>query len=139
MPDGSGTNQFAPWYVMLIPDASDLETCQALAREVASVTGGVPESYLHVTIPYLTGEADPEVVIGVLGSLAVPDVVVRAGGLLSFRDTPHPLFGNTLSLRVAKDTPLHEWYSTVVDAVRPHGLLPVWSWEESRPHVRVVR
>lgn len=126
------------WYAMLALDEPLPEAYVAFGTAIAVATGGTLFPHPHVTVAYLEGVADVGEVARSLQRLWGPGMNLRAEGLFSFWDHPHPLFGYTLSVRVAPDDDLYRWHVSIVDAARQVGLVPLFSWEEQHLHLRVV-
>jgi hypothetical protein len=105
------------WYAMLFADERGSgETLRALA----GLTGGEPAPDPHVTIAYLTVPTISTGQLARLRTLVGPAVPIRADAPFSFREDTHPLFGYTLSLRVAP-SPALDWWRTAVRAILDPG------------------
>lgn len=124
---------------MLFPSARTPRRYAQLARRWGDAVGGVVNPDPHVTIAYLVGEAEPSSVVAAVRSLPAAAVVVAAAGVLSYSQTPHPLFGYSASLRVRKTPELNALHAAVVAAVRPLGLASLYVWDEVDPHLQVLR
>jgi 2'-5' RNA ligase len=127
------------WYVMLFPSAEEQRAILDRLRQLADAIGGTPNPAPHVTVGYFHGEAANETVTAAFRAIEGPAVTIRASGLFSWSNAPHPLFGYTLSLRVHRTPALQTWQRTVRTALADTGLEPVFTREEQRPHMNVLR
>jgi 2'-5' RNA ligase len=127
------------WYVMLFPAARTPRRYARLGQRWADEVGGVVNPDPHVTVAYLVGMAEPAAVASALGALSVPAVTVEAAGVISYSQTPHPLFGYSASLRVLKTPDLGALHQAVLGAVRGLGLESLYAWEKVDPHIQVLR
>jgi hypothetical protein len=127
------------WYVMLFPADAVSARITRLARQLAEHTGGTPNPTPHVTAGYFTGVAALDVVMACVRPLTGPAICIRASGLFSWSEQPHPLFGYTLSLRVRRDGSMEAWQCAVRHALCPTGLTPIFTWEQQQPHMQMVR
>jgi hypothetical protein len=127
------------WYVMLFPSPDETRTLVAALRPLATATGGEPTPTPHVTVGYFRGAAAPEAVVARARALTGPPVRVRAAGLFSWSEQPHPQFGYALSLRVRRDAALRGWQQAARAALAPAGLVPLFGRAALRPHMHVLR
>ena len=127
------------WYVMLFPAPEEVPTLLTTLRPLAARTGGTLNTNLHVTVGYFQGAADPATVVEQLQPLDSPIVAVHASGLFSFSESPNPLLGWTLSLRVRREGGVQGWQRLVRDALQPLPLASVFSWEQQQPHMNVLQ
>lgn len=124
------------WYAMLFPDERGPDTClRALARR----TGGEPAPEPHVTIAYLTVPTITAGQLTRLRALAGPAVPIRADTPFGFREEADPVFGHTLSLRVAPHPAFDWWRAAVRAAIDPRGSMPEPGGLAFVPHLTAVR
>jgi 2'-5' RNA ligase len=124
---------------MLLPDARGRASYHELAGRISAVTGGVPDAEPHVTVAYFQGYADKAHTARRLGQLWVPSQIIRARGLFSFGDEPHPLFGYTLLMRVVKDESLRRLHDRIRRAVGQRGLVLARPWDDVDVHLRLLQ
>jgi hypothetical protein len=124
---------------MLCPSPEAREEIVARLRPLAALLGGEVAPDPHITIGYFAGVATPEQVIVPLRALSGPPPILHAAELFNFSTASHPVFGHPLSLRVARSEQLRSWYESVCAALRPIALQPLYTWEESRPHLQVLQ
>lgn len=122
------------WFAMLFPAARGPNAC---LRELARITGGEPAPDPHVTIAYLTVPTLTAGQLAQLRTLTGPAVPIHADAPFSFREVAHPLFGYTLSLRVAPHPDLDRWRAAVRAILDPDGASP--DPAPFSPHLQAVR
>jgi hypothetical protein len=127
------------WYVMLFPSGEETARLGGRLRDLAGLLGGTPAPEPHVTLGYFQGQAEPAAVVERLRLLDGPAIVIRAAGLFSWTEVPHPLFGYTMSVRVERDAAVQRWQRAVLAALQPLPLRPTIAWEASNPHIQVLR
>ncbi len=127
------------WYVMLFPSVEETARIVARFQHLAERVGGSVNPRPHVTVGYFLGAASPDLVVESVRSLTGPPARIHAAGLFSWSDQPHPLFGYTLSLRVRRTRAVQTWQRAARTALSGSGLTPVFTWEEQRPHMNVLR
>jgi 2'-5' RNA ligase len=121
---------------MLFPDEHGPDTC---LREMARIPSGEPVTKPHVTVAYLTVPTITGRQLAQLGALAGPAVPIRAAAPFGFREDADPVFGHTLSLRIAPH-PAFEWWRRAVRAtIDPHGAMPEPGNLAFVPHRTAVR
>lgn len=125
---------------MLFPD--QMKTAEIVNRlsPISAITGGVINPAPHVTIGYFQGEAENSQVIACLQHLDLPQVTIRARGLISFtEEEANPLFGFTVAVQVEPSAEIHRWQTAIYDALQPTGLVPVRPLEEIKLHINILR
>src|SRR5579859_4579193 len=127
------------WYVLAEPGEPVPDDYTSLAATWAAAVGGRPNPVPHVTLAYFEGDADGQDLAGCFRGLKGPELRIRAHDMMSFRGVLHPIFGYSLSMQVEKDQAMAAWYRAIVAAFAPMPLRPIRSWEESRPHLQVLR
>jgi hypothetical protein len=137
--ESDAASESSRWYVMLFPSAAETATIAAMFQRLATRVGGTANPTPHVTVGYFYGNSSPDAVIDRVRLLIGPAIRIHAGGLFSWSEEPHPLFGHTLSLRVRRDRPLQDWQRAVRIALAPTGLVPVFTWEHQWPHMNALR
>ena len=120
------------WYPMLFPSERGPDAC---LQALAALTGGEPAPDPHVTLAYLTVPPVTEAQLAQLRTLAGPAVPIRAEAPYSLTEDPHPLFGYTLSLRVAPH-PAFTWWRVAVRAILDPGGGPPQAYI---PHMQAMR
>ena len=121
---------------MLFPDEHGPDTC---LREMARIPSGEPVTKPHVTVAYLTVPTITGRQLAQLSALAGPAVPIRAAAPFGFREDADPVFGHTLSLRIAPH-PAFEWWRRAVRAtIDPHGAMPEPGNLAFVPHLTAVR
>jgi hypothetical protein len=120
------------WYPMLFPVERGPDSS---LREMAALTGGEPTPDPHVTLAYPNLAEVTEEQLARLRELAGPPVPIVADSPYSLTEEPHPLFGHTLSLRVAPH-PAFDWWRAVVLAILIPGSLTPSTYQ---PHLQAVR
>jgi 2'-5' RNA ligase len=126
------------WYVMLFPADRTPRRYARLGERWAAAVGGVVNPNPHVTIAYLVGPAEPAAVVGALRQVPASPVMVEAEGVISYSQTPHPVFGYSASLRVVKTPELNRLHVRVMEVVGPLGLASLFVWDDVDPHLQVL-
>lgn len=128
------------WYVMLFPDHAETAEIVNRLSPISAITGGVINPAPHVTIGYFQGEAEQSQVVASLQHLTLPQITIRASGLISFtEEEANPLFGYTMAMQVEPNAAIHRWQAAIYAALQPTGLVPIRSIEEIRLHINILR